>query len=92
MCLTQCPVFLGVCAGNAVLPSSTSSSVPLTVSHSSMSGCGDEAGPAVVGAKRDLETSESAGFEPQRTETDKRAHVEPKGTLPNTLFELTCLV
>jgi hypothetical protein len=92
MCLTQCPVFLGVCAGNAVMPTSTCSSAPLIVSHSSMSGCGDEAGPAVVGAKRDLETSESAGFEPQRTETDKRAHVEPKGTLPNTLFELTCLV
>ncbi len=57
-----------------------------------MSGGGDEAGPAVGAKRAHLETSESAGFEPQRTETDKRAHVEPNGTLPNTLFELTCLV
>ena len=57
MCLTQRLVSNGVCAGNAAMPTSTCSSVPLTVSHCSMSGGGDEAGPAVGAKRAHLETS-----------------------------------
>lgn len=82
-CLTQRPVFFRVCAGDAVLPTSTSTSVPLTVSHRSSSGGGGMAGPAVGKRAQLVGTSASAESEPERRVPDKRGGIEPNGTLPN---------
>jgi hypothetical protein len=86
-CLTQRPVFLRVCAGDAVLPSSTSTSVPLTVSHRSSSGGGGVAGPALGCDRAQLVLSHVAESEPERRVPVKRGRIEPNGTPPNKCLE-----
>ena len=88
--LKKCPVPLGSCAGEKVLPIQTGALAPLATFYHSSGGGVDEAGPVVGGKRAHPETSKSAGLEPQRKGAVKRGGAEPIGALSNTLLELMC--
>lgn len=88
--LMKGPVPLGLCAGDKVLHVHTKASSLFAVSNYSPSGLGDPAGPRDAGISAHHGYVQGAAREPQRTDADKRARVEPIGALSNTLLELTC--
>ena len=87
--LMKGPVPLGLCAGDKVLRIPAKASSQFAFSNYSTSGRGDTSGPRDAGISAYHGYAQGAAREPQRTDADKRARVEPIGALSNTLLEFT---